>query len=74
MDRFAERTTPEGLPSPGNLALENIGIKIVEEHENRSNRIKYTHVCRESGKPVSVWSKPSLNISCGDCGLGYEPT
>ena len=75
MDRFADRRSQgEPLSGPGGaIALNNIGDKIVEDTGDHSNRIKYSHQCRQAGKAINVWGKPSLNINCGDCGLGYEP-
>lgn len=74
MDRFADHRHGNGAQPVRNVALEAIGVKVVEEPGDRSNRVKYSHECREAGKAVNVWGKPGLNINCGDCGLGYEPT
>jgi len=73
MDRFADRRSSNELQPSGTIALENIGIKIIEEPVNRSNRVKYAHDCLKEKKAVNIWGKPELNINCGDCGLGFTP-
>lgn len=73
MDRFADQRSTNELKPGGAIALENLGVKIIEEHVDRSNRVKYTHVCGITDKPVSVWGKPGLNVACCDCGITFFP-
>lgn len=40
----------------------------LEPVQNKSNRLKYT--CGGCPK-ISVWGKPGLNITCGDCGQKF---
>ena len=73
MDRFADQRHGNGAQLVRNVALEAIGVKVVEEPGDRSNRVKYTHECAD-GKPVNIWGKPNLKVNCGDCGRGFEPS
>jgi len=71
-DEITENTTevstkPIITPSaPANVLLSESEI-VQSKPTNKPTRVKYTHLCEDAKKAVTIYGKPKLSILCGVC-------